>query len=244
MLFRYLNEPIIILYLLPVILITLSVHEFAHAYSSYKLGDPTAKNMGRLTLNPLRHLDPLGTLMLLVSFFGWAKPVPINPMYYKNTKRGTMIVSLAGPLSNVFMALLSAFAIAYISVVYGTPNIYSINKISIIYYFSQFSYIININLAVFNILPIPPLDGSKILSGLLPNKYYYKMMQYENYIGIGFLVIVFIFPTILQTVMSPFVWAIQKAISFVVITILDLLPLTNVSYTSLLVNVLGNIKIC
>jgi len=244
MLFRYLDKPIIILYLLPVILITLSVHEFAHAYSSYKLGDPTAKNMGRLTLNPLRHLDVLGTLMLLVSFFGWAKPVPINPMYYKNSKRGTMIVSLAGPLSNMLMALLSAFAISYISVVYGTPNIYSLNKISIIYYFSQFAYIININLAVFNILPVPPLDGSKILSGLLPNKYYYKLLQYENYIGIGFLVIVFVFPNILQTVMSPFVWAIQKAIGYIVITILNLLPLTKVSYTSLLVNVLEILKIC
>jgi Zn-dependent protease len=244
MLFRYLDEPIIILYLLPVILITLSVHEFAHAYSSYKLGDPTAKNMGRLTLNPLRHLDVLGTIMLLISFFGWAKPVPINPMYYKNTKRGTMIVSLAGPLSNILMALLSAFAIAYISLAYGTPDIYSINKLSIIYYFSQFAYIININLAVFNILPVPPLDGSKILSGLLPNRYYYKMLEYENYMGIGFLIIVFVFPNVLQTVMSPLVWVIQRAIGFIVITTLGFLPITNATYTSLLVNVLEILRAC
>ena len=101
MLLRY---PLsIIIYLLPVILVSITIHELAHGYISYKLGDPTAKNAGRLTLNPLKHLDILGTIMILISGFGWAKPVPINPIYYRDRKKGTMLVSLAGPLSIFFL---------------------------------------------------------------------------------------------------------------------------------------------
>jgi len=243
MLFRYLDHPVILLYLLAVILISLSFHEFAHAYASYKLGDPTAKNMGRLTLNPLKHLDILGTIMLLVSFFGWAKPVPINPMYYKNPKKGTMIVGFAGPVSNLILALLSAFSITYISTRYGTPDIYSLDKISMAYYFSRFAYIININLAVFNILPVPPLDGSKILGGVLPGRYYYKMMEYENYIALGFLILIFVFPRSLEVIMSPLVWVVQKLIGAIVSAVMGLL-VSGRTYRALLQAAAALLKIC
>lgn len=220
MLFRY---PLVVaLYLIPVILLSLSFHEFAHAYVSYKLGDPTAKNYGRLTLNPGRHLDILGTIMILVSFFGWAKPVPINPMYYRNPRRGTMLVSLAGPLSNILLALIFYFPLAYISAKYGTPG-YSLNYISIIYQLSRFFYIININLAVFNILPVPPLDGSKILSGLLPPRQYFKMMEYENYIAIGFLILIFAMPGVLETIMSPLIWVVRTIIGLIANPVVDMI---------------------
>lgn len=223
------------LYAVPAILLSLSFHELSHAFVSYKLGDPTAKNMGRLTLNPLKHLDPLGTLMLLVSIyngrgFGWARPVPINPTYYKNRKGGTMLVSLAGPMSNIILAFLFAFPMALIGLKYGAPsgtlfnmdaNIYA-NTFAlepVIFNLSRFFYMINIGLAVFNIIPVPPLDGSKILSGLLPQRLYFKMMQYENYVGVVFLILIFMFPGVLFAIMSPFIWAVENIIQLIVLPV-------------------------
>lgn len=205
----------IILYLVPVILVSITFHEFSHAYFSYKLGDPTARNQGRLTLNPIKHLDPLGTLMILLVGFGWARPVPINPMYYDNRRKGTVIVSFAGPLSNVILALIFAIPMMYIEAKYGIQSFRSASLNAIIYNLSLLFYIININLAVFNILPVPPLDGSKILSGVLPQRQYFKLIQYENFIAVIFLLIVFVFPGILQTIMSPFVWFISMVIDFI-----------------------------
>jgi Zn-dependent protease len=215
------GDPRIIIYLIPVVLISLSFHEFSHAYVSYKLGDPTAKNLGRLTLNPLKHLDILGTIMILLSRFGWAKPVPINPLYYKDRRKGVMLVSLAGPLSNILLAFIFSFPMLYIQGMYGVPKIISPNVAAIIYNFSSIFYIININLAVFNILPIPPLDGSKILAGLIPSSRYYRIMQYENYIAIIFLVLIFAFPRVLYTIMSPFIWIIDTAIKSITVPIIS-----------------------
>ncbi len=213
------------LYLIPVILISLSFHEFSHAYSSYRLGDPTAKEAGRLTLNPFRHLDILGTIMLLVTRFGWAKPVPINPMYYKNRKKGTMLVSFAGPLSNIFLALISAFPMAYAASRYGFSigSLYKGWDVSIILYnlFYLF-YVININLAIFNLLPVPPLDGSKVLGGILPTSQYYKIMQYERFTGIIFLLVLFMFPGLLSKVLSPLVWVVMTGIMSIVDPIIRL----------------------
>lgn len=217
------GDPRIAIYLIPVVLLSLSFHEFSHAYVSYKLGDPTAKNFGRLTLNPLKHLDLFGTIMILISKFGWAKPVPINPMYYRDRRRGVMLVSVAGPLSNVLLAFIFSIPLMYIEVVYGSRGISSFDGISILYNLSLVFYIININLAVFNILPVPPLDGSKILSGILPPAQYYKMVQYESYISMIFLLIVFIFPGVLTTIMRPFVWIVQTAIKTIAIPIVKLL---------------------
>ena len=189
------------IYIAIVILISLSFHECAHAFVSYKLGDPTAKNMGRLTLNPLKHLDILGSIMMVVTLisgagFGWAKPVPINPVYYKNRKAGTMLTSVAGPLSNLLLALLSAFPLLYLYAINGTglQTLDALDYRVILFNLLLMFFSANVNLAIFNLLPIPPLDGSKILSGILPSRQYYKFMEYENYIGIAFLLIIFIFP--------------------------------------------------
>jgi len=225
----------IIIYLLPVILVSITIHELAHGYCSYKLGDPTAKNAGRLTLNPLKHLDILGTIMILISAFGWPKPVPINPMYYRDRKRGTMLVSIAGPLSNIFLALLFSFPMAFIGSKYGMLSFATIfDAGSLIFYrgfslpmiifnLSRLFYIININLAVFNLIPVPPLDGSKILAGVLPQNKYFALMQYENVIGMIFLVVLFLFPNIIGRIMSPFIWIIETAMRYIAVPILRLI---------------------
>ncbi|NMB97365.1 MAG: site-2 protease family protein [Clostridiaceae bacterium] len=224
-----------IVYLLPVILISITIHELSHGYCSYKLGDPTAKNAGRLTLNPIKHLDILGTIMILISGFGWAKPVPINPMYYNDMKKGTTLVSLAGPLSNIFLALLFSFPMAFIGNQYAMlsfDTIFTANSLIffrgfdflvILFNLSRLFYIININLAVFNILPIPPLDGSKILSGILPQNKYFALMQYENIIGVIFLIVMFVFPGVIARIMSPFIWIIETAMRYISVPVLKLI---------------------
>lgn len=212
-----------IFYLVPVILLSLSFHEFAHAFVSYLLGDPTAKNQGRLTLNPLKHLDAFGTIMMLVARFGWAKPVPINPMYYKNRKTGTMIVSLAGPVSNIILAIVFAFPLLYVYEKYGAQNINNLSLNSIIFNLSYSFFINNLRLAVFNILPVPPLDGSKILTGILPQRQYFKLMQYENYIGIAFLILIFMFPSFLNSILGPIVNLLSTIIQAIVNPIINML---------------------
>ncbi len=199
-------------YIAVVVLVSLTIHEVSHGYVSYRLGDPTAKQMGRLTLNPLKHLDPIGTIMMVASSlfgagFGWAKPVPINPMYYKKHKAGTMLVSIAGPLSNLLLAFLAAFPVAYIGLKYYGVSLGELDYRMIIFNLSILFLYANVNLAVFNLFPMPPLDGSKILTGILPTKLYFKMMQYERYAGIVFLIILFVFPSqfssVLNAVTSP-----------------------------------------
>lgn len=213
------QNPIIYLYMVPVILISLSFHEYSHAYVAYRLGDPTAKNMGRLTLNPLKHLDILGAIMLLVARFGWAKPVPINPAYFRDRRKGVMLVSIAGPLSNVILAFIFYIPMMYLGITYSNFT----GAVSVLYNIFLLFYVININLAVFNILPVPPLDGSKILSGIIPPQAYFRMMQYENYIAVVFLLLVFAFPGVLSTIMSPFVWIVKTAIETLASPLLNLM---------------------
>jgi len=155
---------------IPAILIALTFHEFAHAYVAYRLGDPTAKYMGRLTLNPLAHLDPMGTIMIFLIHFGWAKPVPVDPRYLGNPKRDMMWISAAGPLMNMALALVSGLLLR-IFIATGLANTYAGSPASIIFQMLYFSLYINLALAFFNLLPIPPLDGSKILAGILPHRY-------------------------------------------------------------------------
>jgi len=216
---------IILLYALPAILISLSFHEMAHAYVSYRHGDPTAKYLGRLTMNPLRHLDPIGTLMLVISMFsgfgfGWAKPVPIDPSYYRDKKRGTVLVSLAGPASNLLLAFLFSFPMALIGIKNGvgirevfdsTRGIYGLafTLQFILFNICRSFYVINIGLAIFNLIPVPPLDGSRLLTAVLPPRQYFQLMQYERYIGMVFLAVMLLRPEILTSIMWPFRKAVE-----------------------------------
>lgn len=166
-----------------VILLTLTIHEYSHGYMAYRLGDNTAKSFGRLTLNPLKHLDPFGALCMLVFHFGWAKPVPINARNFKNPKRDFALVAFAGPLSNLLMAFFSAFFYLLIFSLAVRSNITSVFLQNIvkntILFFSLF-HSINIGLAVFNLLPVPPLDGSRLLNVFLPPRIYFGIMKYER----------------------------------------------------------------
>jgi len=200
-----------ILLMVPVLLISLTVHEFSHGYIAYKLGDPTAKMQGRLSLNPFRHLDPIGTLMMVIAKIGWAKPVPINPVYFKDRKRGTVLVSIAGPLSNLAMAFIGVllFEITYVA---GYRKLVA-GDTFLLYFiaFLRLFFSVNLNLAIFNLLPVPPLDGSKILSGVLPADKYFRYMQYERYIGMIFLLVVLVFPSALSNVLAFFTQPIAKS---------------------------------
>jgi len=160
---------------IPAILIALSFHEFAHGFVAYRLGDPTPKYQGRLTLNPLAHLDPIGTLLLLFAHFGWAKPVQVNPYYFEgDRKRGMMIVALAGPFANVLLAYIGALLFSLM-----LKEILPFHGVALV--FLQDLVQINLVLAAFNLIPVPPLDGSKILAGLMPGEtanFIYRMEQY------------------------------------------------------------------
>ena len=169
------------------VLITLTVHEYCHGYAAYKMGDNTAKNLGRLTLNPIHHIDPFGALCMLFFHIGWAKPVPINPRNFKNPKKGFAITALAGPVSNLIMAFLfsAVFLLMYktsvnVFITQGEGFLFNLCKTSTTF-FSIF-YSVNIGLAIFNLIPIPPLDGSRILNVVLPQKAYFALMKYERQI--------------------------------------------------------------
>ncbi|MFQ6608070.1 MAG: site-2 protease family protein [Fidelibacterota bacterium] len=161
--------------LAPPILVALTFHEYAHGYVAFQLGDPTAKMAGRLTLNPISHLDPIGTIMLFIVHFGWAKPVPVDPRYFRNPKQDMLWVALAGPAMNMVLAFVSGI---FLSLVVRTGGI---GQNSLLIIMLQYSLIINLALAIFNMLPIPPLDGSKVLRGLLPYQYQHIADQLEMY---------------------------------------------------------------
>ena len=175
------QEIILILLLtIPTVLIALSFHEFAHGYVAYKLGDPTAKNLGRLTLNPIKHFHPIGMLSMLLLGIGWANPVPINTRYFKNPKKGMALSAAAGPIANLLLAFIGL--ILYGMIVKFFSGFMSYEVFWAIYlFFSNFCYM-NIYLAVFNMLPVPPFDGSRVLFAFLPDKYYFSIMKYENII--------------------------------------------------------------
>lgn len=161
-----------------VVFCTLPVHEYAHAFVADKLGDKTARLSGRLTLNPMAHIDILGAIMILFVGFGYAKPVPVNPRNFKNPKKGMAFTALAGPFSNILMAVVFMLLSNILSL-FGSSLF-----VQAFYVFFSFAASINIGLAVFNLIPIPPLDGSRVLELLIPDKYYYKFAQYERYIVI------------------------------------------------------------
>ena len=160
-----------------VVFCCLPVHELAHGWVAYKLGDTTAKDEGRLTFNPLAHLNPIGTIMIFLFGIGYARPVPVNPNRFKHPKSGMALVSLAGPIANLLMGFI--FNFIYIAIYSKAPG--ADGFLGAVEYFLYFAAWINVSLAVFNLIPIPPLDGSKVLAAVLPYKAYNKYMRYEQY---------------------------------------------------------------
>ena len=195
MLFRL--SPEVIVLLIPVLLFALVFHEFSHGWVANKLGDPTAKNQGRLTLNPMAHLDPIGSMMILFVGFGWAKPVPVDSRYLANPRKDMMKIAFAGPASNLLLAFIGGILIRITG--YAGP------LSSMLILFTQ----INISLAVFNMIPIPPLDGSQIFSGIMIRKNPQLVMQLQMYgpqILLGLILFgMFTGISIIWAFMSPFV---------------------------------------
>ncbi len=180
------DAVIYILSALVVIFLTLPFHEFAHAFVADKLGDKTARYQRRLTISPFAHIDYFGALAIILFGFGWARPVPVSPRYFKNAKRGMAITAAAGPVMNIILAFIACFLL------YAVVSIFGGNAVTV--YISMFlSYYVSINigLAVFNIIPIPPLDGWKVLGSLLPDRIYWRVMQYERYISFALILIVY-----------------------------------------------------
>jgi len=177
---------------LPGLLLAIIIHEFSHGYAAYLLGDNTAKNSGRLTLNPIKHIDLVGFIFLLIFRFGWAKPVPINSYNFKNRKRGIFIVSLAGPISNFVVALAISFVIS--SNIINNQLLFNILLIALWY---------NLMLGVFNLIPLPPLDGSKVLASLLPSKIEYYFYKYEKYLYL--ILIVLLLTDSIDKILTPMI---------------------------------------
>ena len=171
-----------------VVFCTLPVHEFAHAWTAVKLGDDTPRLSGRLTLRPMAHIDPIGALMILLVGFGYARPVQVNMRNLIKGRKSFALVALAGPVSNLIMALVFTFFKTLIYVL-ALNAILPVVAYTVLGSFFSFAASINISLAVFNLLPIPPLDGSRIANLLLPSKYYFTIMKYERYIMIGMFVL-------------------------------------------------------
>ncbi len=191
--------------LIPGIIIAMSFHEFAHAYVAHLMGDDTAKRAGRLTLDPISHINPLGFMMLLIGGFGWAKPVPINENNFRNRKLGVFLVSIAGVTMNIIIATLTLIIISLTQNVFSSPQYYQVMN-TIVW--------LNIAFASFNLLPIPPLDGSKILAAILPANKRYILYRFENY---GFIIMIILIMTgALNYLLYPVINVVLKIINFLV----------------------------
>ena len=200
-----------LLYLVPILLISLTAHELAHGWIAYRMGDPTAKSQGRLSLNPLRQLDPVGTLMFIITYlfwgvvFGWAKPIPVSPYYFKNRQRGMAIVGAAGPVTNFILAVVFGLVLRFAGPFLAEdPSSVEVVIINVLFMFVQ----INIVLGVFNLIPIPPLDGSRVVGAFLPRGAYEKWVAVDRY---GFLILI-AFIVIFQDQFSAALGAVIDAV--------------------------------
>ncbi|MBO7739994.1 MAG: site-2 protease family protein [Clostridia bacterium] len=180
---------IVFLLTVPSMLIALTFHEVAHGYAAYLCGDPTARNLGRLTLNPIKHLDPIGTLLMLLVGYGWARPVPVNSRYFKNPRRGMALTALAGPLTNFILGFLGV-ALYWLTLYFYKDSL----VLDAVLLFLQYFALLNLTFAVFNMIPLPPFDGSRIFLVFLPPKYYFGVMKYERYIMVAVLVLMSVKP--------------------------------------------------
>ena len=192
MLLNFLNagsvREALVMFLLtvPSMLIALTFHEVAHGFVAYKCGDPTAKYMGRLTLNPIKHLDPIGTILMLLVGYGWARPVPVNSRYFKNPRKGMALTALAGPLTNFILCFLGI--VLYWLTLFFAP-VETSALMSALVLFLQYFALMNLTFAVFNMIPLPPFDGSRIFLVFLPPRYYFGIMKYERYILLAVLLL-------------------------------------------------------
>lgn len=166
------------------------VHECAHGWAAEKMGDDTARKQGRITLNPFKHLSLMGTVCMIFAGFGWANPVPVDPRKFKDPKKGMAITALAGPVSNLIMAFAATVIFRILAVVYNSGH--DTELLYALLYFFEYVIVLNVGLAVFNLLPIPPLDGSRIFNLVLPDKVYFKIMRYEKYVMIALVVVVYL----------------------------------------------------
>lgn len=208
-----------LLYITVILLLALPLHESAHAWVAYKFGDNTAKDMGRLTLNPFKHLDLLGSIMMYVAHFGWAKPVPVDPRNFRNHRLGMLLVALAGPFSNLLLAFVSMLLLGLLAKLQATGLLVAgtgIGATVLSGAVELFSMLVQLNiiLAVFNMIPVPPLDGSRILSAFLPDSWMIRLNRAERWIGLAFLFVVIILPRITGNagIIGSFIGAVSEPI--------------------------------
>ena len=209
---------------LPVIMLALSIHETAHGYVAYKCGDHTAYNLGRLTLNPIKHFDGIGFLCMLVFGYGWAKPVPINTRNFNNPKRGMALSAAAGPASNLILGALSALCYgisnAYYAYLYYTNGkSFLFTAVGFLSIFFMLGAYYNFFFAVFNLIPIPPFDGSRIALAFLPTDTYFRIMRYERQIMFGLLIALMVLS---RLGLSPFGWVADSLTDLISNPVADL----------------------
>ena len=210
---------------IPAVLLVIMFHELAHGVAAYKLGDPTAKRMGRLSLNPLKHLDPIGALCMVLFKFGWARPVPVDMRYFRNPKRDMAITALAGPLANLLCAFFAVplfFWIekGYFSVIFSAgPESFQAGLVLTLFQFVYLFHVVSLGLCLFNLIPLPPLDGSRILFAFLPSRYYYSLMRYERMISLALMLF------LLTGANFGFLQLISSRISYAMQSLWQLLPI-------------------
>lgn len=186
------------------VILSLTLHEFGHGLAAYAMGDKTAKSSGRLSLNPIDHLDPIGALCLFLFGFGWAKPVPVNPYNFKHKKGGMVLTSLAGPITNFIIAFIAMLVMTIIGNVSFSSRGIGFDLASVFYNVCYYLLIMNLGLGIFNLIPIPPLDGSKVVGAVLPTDLYFNYMRYERF---GFIILIILinmpfFDTILNACLN------------------------------------------